>query len=131
VHKRFLHNLLELQEAVQDMARAAGAANVHDEKAFKDTGAWQRQSLSEELDDQAFAANRRVLLLTAGVSDESLRITLDQFRTFLNQTHGLGSPADQRNSSKTALALAMKLQETIHNRIGELFRKMDDDEGLG
>jgi hypothetical protein len=125
--------LLELQEAVQDLARAAGASHHQDEVAYRRTGEWQRELLGDELNDQYFATNRSVLLLNVRVRDESLRDLVNRFRTLVSQTasiSGLGSAEGQRSSSNAALLAAMTVLEEIHLRIGVLLREMDDDEDL-
>jgi hypothetical protein len=124
--------LLELQEAVQDLARASGATHHHDEMAFRQTGRWQRDPLSEELNDQFFQANRRVLLLVVRVRDESLRSTVQRFKTLTNQTatfeRGNSTDSDLRDASNAALQGAVTLIEQIHERIGEILRTLDDEE---
>lgn|ERR1700735_2607249 len=42
-------NLLDLQEAVSDLARATGQANVQGNKAYRETGRWGTQLLGEDL----------------------------------------------------------------------------------
>ncbi len=85
--------LLVLQEAIQDLARATGAAHHQDEMAFGTTGRWQRQPLGEELNQQVHVANRRVLLLAVRVRDESLRDVVNRFRQLTNETETNGKKA--------------------------------------
>jgi hypothetical protein len=123
--------LLALQEAVQDLARATGAAHHQDEMAFRTTGHWQRQLLGEGLNDQTHLANRRVMLLIVRVRDESLRDVVTNFRQLTSQTQAIGRDVDDaelRNRSNVALQRAMPLLEQIHGRIGEILRTLDDEE---
>src|SRR6266568_8813471 len=119
--------LLVLQEAIQDLARATGAAHHQDEMAFGTTGRWQRQPLGEELNQQVHVANRRVLLLTVRVRDESLRDVVNRFRQLTNETETIVRDADDaelRNRSSAALRSTMPLLEQIHGRIGEILRTL-------
>jgi hypothetical protein len=126
--------LLELQEAVQDLIRATGAAHVQDERAFKETGRWQREKLGEEINQQIFLANRSVLLLTVRVRDKALRDAINRFRSLSNQTESFtnlrsdASDSELRNASTAAMQNATTLIEQIHERIGELLRTLDEDE---
>lgn len=126
--------LLELQEAVQDLVRATGAAHVQDERMFRETGRWQRQPLGEEINQQIFLANRSVLLLTVRVRDQALRDAVSRFRSISNQTESLdnlrsnASDSELRSASFAALQNATTLIEQIHERIGELLRMLDDEE---
>jgi hypothetical protein len=123
--------LLDLQDALQDLARAAGAANVQDELAFQRTGNWQRQPLGDELNQQAFLANRRVLLLTVRVRDLALRNAVRQFRDLTNDvqvTNRNATDAELRAASNTMLQSSVPLLGQIHERIGELLRTLDDEE---
>jgi hypothetical protein len=123
--------LLELQEAVQDLARATGASHHHDEMAYRQTGKWQRERLGEELDQQVTLANRRVLLLTVRVRDESLRNTIKEFRQLTNQTEAPNrnaSDSELRDASFASLQKAVPLIEQIHERVGKILRTLDDEE---
>jgi hypothetical protein len=100
--------------------------------AYKPTGKWQRALLGEELSQQGFLANRRVLLLTVRVRDELLRDTVKNFRRITSQTETSfirdASDSELRDASSAALLSAMPLLEQIHERIGELLRTIDDEE---
>lgn len=126
--------LLELQEVLQDLARAVGASHHQDEMQFKETGRWQRHLIRSEIDDQFFQANRRALVLTVRVRDESLRESLKRFRDFTSQIEsGIRGRNDEddasaRRASTTALLGAMGLLPPIQERIGELLRTLDDEE---
>jgi hypothetical protein len=123
--------LLELQEALQDLARATGAANVQDERAFKETGRWQRQLLGEEINQQIFLANRRVLMLTVRVRDQALRDALNRFRNLTNDTEVTNrnaTHAELREASNVLFRSAVSSLEPIQERIGELLRSLDEEE---
>ena len=125
--------LLELQEAIQDLARATGAAHHQDEMAFRETGRWQRQVLVDDLSERGSLTSRRVLMLAVRVRDESLRDAVQRFRRLTSQTEtslGRGSTPDAelRNASNAALLDAMPLLEQIHERIGEILRTLNDEE---
>jgi hypothetical protein len=125
--------LLELQEAVQDLARAAGASHHHDEKEYRKTGKWQKVLLGDDLNDEFFLTNRRVLLLAVRVRDTELRGMVNKFRGLVSGMLNVGrnaSDQDRRDASNAALSDDFKVLEEIHERIGQLFRQMDSDEDV-
>src|SRR5260370_42269372 len=54
--------LLDLQEGLQDFARAAGAAYHAHVMAFKKTGTWAKDVDPTEIDNNSLIANRRCLM---------------------------------------------------------------------
>jgi hypothetical protein len=126
--------LLELQEAIQDLLRATGAAHVQDQRVFRETGTWQREALAEEINQQILVANRRVLLLTVRVRDQALRDAVNRFRRLSSNTESFTNlrinPNDSelRDVSTAAMGEATILIEQIHERIGEILRTLDDEE---
>jgi hypothetical protein len=123
--------LLELQEAVQDLARSTGESHVQDERAYKETGKWQKQLLGEELAEKLLVANRRVLLLAVRVRDETLRNTVNEFRKLTTELETFDRKvpdAQLREASFAALKEAVPVLEQFHERVGEILRTLDDDE---
>jgi hypothetical protein len=116
--------LLDLQEAIQDLARATGAAHHEDRMAFKKTQVWQRQPLGEKLNNDLLNASRRCMLLLVRINDDSIRILADSFRN--NSLDVSNSPSEK--DAQVRMMAAMGDLETLHKNIGERLRKLDDDE---
>jgi hypothetical protein len=115
--------LLDLQEALQDLARAAGAIHHYNTMVLKKTEVW-RHLLPEDLDLAFLNANRKCILLSVRVYDDEIRKQAQLFRTM---TMNASSAKNERD----ALALigqSMDLLPTLHEKIGERLRKIDDDE---
>jgi hypothetical protein len=115
--------LLDLQEAVQDIARAAGAVHVEDARAYKQTGQWQKQRIPEELDQQILLANRRVMLLNVRVRDAELRQLVEKVAVACSHSEHLS-----KDSSMVAIGAVGLVLIQVHERIGTLLRTLDDEE---
>src|SRR5260370_30539930 len=116
--------LLDLQEALQDFARAAGAAHHSDLMALKKTGTWGQELLPKETDDNLLTANRRCLTLGVRVRDESARNLVESFRTHTNSI----SLKSNKKEAQDELTMSAQILETLQKRIGELLHKLDDEE---
>jgi non-homologous end joining protein Ku len=80
--------------------------------------------LPEDLDLAFLNANRKCILLSVRVYDDEIRKQAQLFRTM---TMNASSAKNERD----ALALigqSMDLLPTLHEKIGERLRKIDDDE---
>src|SRR5260370_5590039 len=116
--------LLDLQEVLQDFARAAGAAYHADVMAFKKTGTWAKELVPTEIDNNILIANRRCLMLGVRVRDESVRNLVESFRT---HTNGVSLKSNNKETQEE-LTMSAQILETLQKRIGELLRKLDDEE---
>lgn len=115
-------NLLDLQEAVNDLARAAGAANVQDNRAYRQTGQWQKQLLGEELSENFRLAARRTSILNSRVRDDLVRELVQRFKDV--STGASFSPS--KEAADSALNTMASVFEELNDRIGMLLRRMDD-----
>jgi hypothetical protein len=115
--------LVDLQEAVMDVARTTGAAHHQDEMAYRKSGRWQRQLLGADLDEKLFLAMRRSSMLSVRVRDDALRDLIDKFRTQASQTI-VGISRDHSNS---AFMKMTELFEQVQGRIGGILRTLDGE----
>jgi hypothetical protein len=65
--------LIEVQDALHDFWRMATRCYLEDEAAFKKTGKWAAQLLSEEVNEGHRALARRVTILLERIADDQLR----------------------------------------------------------
>ena len=118
--------LLNLQDAVVKLSRAAGRMHHLDVIENRKTGEWGRHLLPEDLNDDAHDANVMLMVLTARVRDDRIRETVETFRTHAGRV-GI-SRTEQ--AAREALDRMAEVLEPLHERIGEVLRKLDDDEDL-
>jgi hypothetical protein len=119
--------LLTLQEAVLQLARAAGRAHHLDEMEFRKTGKWGGNLYPEDLDNAAHDASVKTLMYMMRVRDDDVRELMKKFREHANQVGICRS----REQSTQAIQEAIAVSEPLHERIGLILRKLDDDETLG
>jgi hypothetical protein len=110
--------LLDLQEECQKLARAAGRINHEDVMGYKRTSTWQRELLSEQANDRSREAFAAILKLRVRVDDEEIRSYTQEFT---NACSGVVRATSEATSNKE-LAQAMRIQETLYERIGEVLR---------
>lgn len=115
-------NLLDLQEAVNDLARATGATNVEDNKAYRQTGEWQKEPVGEVLSENSRLAIRRTSILNSRVRDDLVRELVQRFKdSCVNSTFSISIEA-----ADSALNTMASVFEDLNDRIGLLLRQMDD-----
>jgi len=95
-----------------------------DEMEQRKTGEWGRHLLPEDLDNDAYQANVSIMVLTSRVRDDRVRELVETFRS--NATHVGISHTEE--AARAALAKMVEVLEPLHERIGEILRKLDDDE---
>ena len=83
--------ILDLQDAVQDMLRAAGSAHHQDLLASRSGEEWGRNMLPADVNDGSLIALRKVRILLSRVADEEIRsrvklLTVDVTRILLART---------------------------------------------
>jgi hypothetical protein len=76
---RFQHQtLVELQDALMQLARATGKAHVQDLMNFQQSGIWQRELIDDETSEKHGNYTRQVIVLVSRVeNDEVRRIALE------------------------------------------------------
>jgi hypothetical protein len=119
--------LIRLQDEAVKLARAAGRMNHLDEMEFRKTGEWGGNLFPEVLSDGALQANVTIMVLTSRVRDDRIREIVTTFRSHANCV----GTSPTRDADRKALAQMGELIEPLHTRIGEILRKLDDDEDAG
>lgn len=108
------------------LTRAAGKMNHLGEMEFRKTGKWGAHLFPDDLSDAAHQASVTILVLTARVRDEGIRKMVESFRSYANRV-GI-SPT--KETDREALAKMAELLQPLHERVGEVLRKLDDDEDV-
>ena len=117
-------NLLDLQTAVMDCARAAGKAHFADTMKFRETGTWRNDLLPAEINEEWRTAQMRTTLLTVRIADKGVREWADRFK---NELMNLAL-SDERRRSETGMSSMAGIMESLNERIGEVLRKFDEEE---
>ena len=115
--------LLELQDAVIEVARTTASMAHHDLVNFRRNGTWQRDLYPADLDRDAMLAMRRTSVLMVRVRDETTRQLVQRVKD--SSVAATGSH-DQETSDSELLKLARAFEE-LQPRIGELLRRIDDE----
>jgi hypothetical protein len=117
--------LLDLQEALMDLGRTTGAMHQHDEIAYRKSGDWQRRAYyPEDLSENDRIAMRRTAVLAVRVRDASVRELVQEFK---DSASAVGMSAS-KEASDSAFYRMMPVFEELNQRIGEVLRKMDDED---
>jgi hypothetical protein len=116
--------LLNLQDAVQDLARATGRMHHLDEMEFRRTGRWGGNLFPEDLDSAAHEAGVKTLKYMVRVRDDSIRVLMKEFRDHANEA----TLSTSREKSIQEMQEAIAVSESLHERIGLILRKLDDEE---
>jgi hypothetical protein len=116
--------LLQLQEAVQRLARATGRTNHLDEMAYRKTNEWAKEQLPEDLNEGWFVASTQTALLASRVRDDAVQQLVENFRTASTHATLAETPADARRQ----MQVLMDINSELHGRIGKLIRTIDDDD---
>jgi len=117
--------LIKLQDTAMRLARCAGAANHQDVMAFRKTGKWQKQMLSEDLDEQFRLQTAEMVLLATRIRDEKARNLAGEFR---EQCAEVGFAKSENAAERTLITMSQRLTE-LHERSGQLIRELDDAQG--
>jgi hypothetical protein len=116
--------LLDLQEALNDLARATGEMHHKDVMAAKQSGQWQKQLFGEEVNNRAMLAMRRTSTLGVRVHNDAVRNMVFVIRDAAAKVTASRTEED----SEMAFVLMVANLDQLQHRIGELLRKMDDEE---
>lgn len=116
--------LLDLQDALSKLGRATGAAAHQDRMAFRTTGQWQRQHLTDGWSDKFQEAQVAAQTLSVRVRDDLVRDLVSQMKTACVETL-LCSGLEE---SDAAMIRAMNFHEQLNDRVGMILRSLDDDE---
>jgi hypothetical protein len=112
--------LLQLQEAVQQVARSAGHMHHFDVVASRSTGQWGKNLYPEDVSDHDLEVTVRLLILTARVQDDQLRALLEEFRS-LNSSY---VAAKSEQAAQRVMDRSMAQYGVTVARLGELLRAL-------
>jgi hypothetical protein len=116
--------LLAAQDTATKLARTAGRIHHLDEMEYRKTEKWAGASLPEDLNRDSHEATVSLMVLTSRVRDDNIREMLKSLRS-LSSVVGLSRTREQETEAMNKLGA---LLEPLHERIGEVLRKLDDDE---
>jgi hypothetical protein len=116
--------LLDLQESIAKLSRATGAAHRQDYVAYRKNGEWQKQLLTDTIDEEHRSAQSRVLLLAERVLDDTIRHLADEFR----QDGTAVVMARDYPDAEAAMQRMMDISLKLNQRIGEMLRKLDRED---
>jgi hypothetical protein len=91
---------------------------------YRKTGIWRGQRIPADLSDDAHQANVAIMILTPRVRDDRIREMTKSSRSYV----GSVVMSQTREAAMEALEKMINALEPLHERIGEVLRKMDDDE---
>ena len=106
------------------LARSVGAIHHQDEMAYRSSGKWSKQLLSDELDEGNRLAQARTGMLGARVRDDAIRDLIDKLKTHSAEAINSPTPKD----SERAISNMTVVFDELNQRIGEVLRKLDDAE---
>jgi len=116
--------LLSLQDAIFELARASGQMHHIEEMESRKTGKWGDLLFPDDLDRQHRDAGVKTLTLLVRLRDEEVRALTKEFRDHANRA---GICKTESESQKALMAMADAM-ERLHERIGFIVRKLDDDD---
>lgn len=122
IHDFQRQTLIDLQDAMADLARACGEAHHEEFLAFKRSGRWGEFAGSNAISDRDYAARRKMLILCERVIDEQLRDLIGQFNAAAVRT-GIPPTTSQAEADKTMLDLAAAFERANH-RLGQVLRDL-------
>lgn len=117
-------SLLELQEAIQQLARFTGQSNHEYVMAYRTSGTWRKQPLTEEADQGFLRAQTSVGLLRVRIRDQEVRQLAEQFSKVCVDV----VVSTSETAADHALRQITNAITELHERIGAILRNLDDDE---
>jgi len=88
------------------------------------TGQWGRHLFPDDLDNDAREAGVKTLMLMVRVRDDSIR---EMMKTFRDQANQVGICLTE-NESRQARDRMFAVLEPLHERIGTILRRLDEDD---
>jgi hypothetical protein len=95
-----------------------------DEMEHRKTGRWGGHLFPEGLSDEAHHSNVTIMVLTSRVRDDRTR---EMAKTFRSHANRVGISTTEQEDAQALYRMAEVL-DPLHERIGEVLRKLDDDE---
>jgi hypothetical protein len=117
--------LLELQEAISQLARFTAQAHDQDVSAYRGSGAWRKQLLTEEVNQGFLSAQTSLGGLRVRVRDQQVRQLAELLSTACtNVVLSTNEAASEHGLFRQVMPALTDLQE----QIGAILRNLDDDE---
>jgi hypothetical protein len=116
--------LLELQEAVFQLARFTGRAQHQDVVAYRSSGTWRKHLLTEEVNQGFLRSQISIGRLRVRVRDEHVRQLAERFTSVCADIVFTATEAESEN----VLRLMVLASSELHEQIGAILRKLDDEE---
>ncbi|MFM0300381.1 hypothetical protein PQQ99_09705 [Paraburkholderia sediminicola] len=116
--------LLELQEAIQQLARFTGKSNHQDVVAYRTSGKWQKQMLDNDTDEGSLKAQTSVSKLRVRVRDAEIRKLSKDFSASCTNA----VLATSEVAADDALIRMSEILSELHEKIGVALRSLDDDD---
>ena len=127
-HRAFQREtLIQLQEALHDSLRMMTRAHIEDTTSFKKSGDWGRSCLSEEVNEGARVATRRVSILIQRVANDALRSDLKR----VTDVMGHVLMAKSQSEADAALARAYQTGDSVMEHIGTILRSLYETTSAG
>jgi hypothetical protein len=114
--------LLDLQEAMADLARAAGEIQHFDSMQLRTSG--QRTQLPEGMSDREFKARRRLAILRERVLDAELRRLVDEFAAATLEVEKVAWMRGSEAESDERTLAAIHVLERANARLGMVLRDL-------
>ncbi|MHB8482037.1 MAG: hypothetical protein ACYDBV_04770 [Nitrospiria bacterium] len=115
--------LLDLQDAMMKLVRTAGVMHHQDIMEYHKTGKWQQQSFGGEVAESSRLTMASTLMLSVRVRDDTIRELVEKVKS-----HALKAMlCTTEGESQIAMRNMTNTYETLNERIGEVFRKLDDE----
>lgn len=118
--------LLDLQEATLRLVRATGEMNHLDTVASRGGGEWGKQLFGEDLNDRARLAQAQTTVLGVRVRDDAVR---NGIKIVKNECVAATSSRSEEEAKRAMHRMSDAFDE-MNERLGEILRKLDDDEDL-
>lgn len=113
-HREFQRStLVELQDAIHDLLRIVTRGLLEDQAAFRKTGTWGENLLSDEVNDGQRLARRRVVILMERVADDALRADVKRLNEALTHASFNSTEADSELLIHAASNQALQVMEHI------------------
>jgi hypothetical protein len=112
--------LLELQDALHDIARMSARLYFEDLASFKVSNDWGKSYLSNEVNEGLVLANRRMSILIARVADNQLRSELKEIMKIITQASFAKSHAE----AESANHLIITAFDNVMERLGNVLRSL-------
>lgn len=119
-----MDTLVQVQDAVFDLARNTSQINHHDYMNFKKGEVWKSIPIPLEIDIAFLKNQQKVIKLKARIRNEGIR---DLIALFMDETLKV-TTATSVSESERYMLIAMRTKTELDERIGEEFGLLDSDE---